>query len=95
MYLITLLQNQDGAQTGGTAASITGTSDETTILHEVSSQLHVFILEACAELVGSVSRSNEFTVIGGAVVVNIAASDVGDDLVEFEDFVLTECCVTR
>ena len=39
-------------------------------------------MDACRKQVGSVFRGDEFPVIDADVIVNVAASDVGDDFVK-------------
>ena len=79
VHLVPFLQIQDDAETG------MAYNDKLAVSLQVCSNCHVFIVETPAELVGSVLRSDEFPVIGVVVIVNVAASDVGDDLVELHD----------
>ena len=91
VHLIPLLQIQDGAQTCRYPTSVGCSNDKHAILHQVSCDQFVSIEDIRAELVGSALRGDEFPVIGVVgIVINVAASDVGDDLVELDDFFTTK-----
>ena len=90
VHLISLFQIEDNTEATGSITTIVGNNYKLTILHEVSSHYLVSTEEACAELVGSVLRGDKFTII-----VNVAASDIGDDLVELNDFLFSKCCIFR
>ena len=86
MHLIFLFQFQDDARTSSSIISILCSQHKLTIPVEISSDHFVFIVEIRIELVGSVLRDDEFPIIGVTAVVNVAASDFGDDFVEFDYF---------
>ena len=93
VHLISLLQIQDYTEARGTSASIICPNNKRSIHVEIPSDALLIIVEGRAQLVGSVLRSDEFPVIGVAAVVNVAASDVGDDSVEFYGLTVCEASV--
>ena len=95
IHFISLLQIKDYAEAPIAIFSIIGDHDELTIFDEVCSRAVAKIEEAGTELVGSISRGDEFPIIGAVDIVNVTASDVGDDLVELDDFPLPKCFVVR
>ena len=95
VYLISLHQIQDGAQGGRAITSVSSCCDEGTILPEVCSNHGIYIVDMRIELVGSVLRGDEFTVIGAVVVVNVATSYIYYRLVEFDNLPRWKRCVIR
>ena len=93
VYLISFLQIQDDAEASCAITSIIGTTHVPTILHEISTNQLTIIVEIGIELVGAVLRYDEFSIIVAVVVVNVATSDVGDNLAELQDFFLLVCGV--
>ena len=63
------------------------TGDNCTVFHQVCSGLRAITEENRIELVGSISRDDEFSIISVSYIINVAASDICDDPVELDDFV--------
>ena len=90
IHLISLIQIQHGACACRSHTSVRCSNNNHIIPQQVCSDQFVITEEIDVELVGSISRGDEFPIIGVVDIVNVAASNIGDDLVKFDDLFVHE-----